>query len=61
MRFVKVKDEERTGEVAINLDLVREAHFGAGLRHLYFERSSTTQDDMTFTDENAQKIWAAMG
>jgi hypothetical protein len=26
MRFVKVKDEERTGDVAINLDLVREAH-----------------------------------
>ena len=25
MRFVKVKDEERQGEVAINLDLVREA------------------------------------
>ena len=56
MRFVKVKDEERTGEVAINLDLVREAHFGGGLLHLYFERSSTTQDDMTFTGENAQKI-----
>ena len=46
MRFVKVKDEERTGDVAINLDLVREAHFGGGLLHLYFERSSTTQDDM---------------
>jgi len=26
VRFIKVKDEERTGEVAINLDLVREAH-----------------------------------
>jgi hypothetical protein len=61
MRFIKVKDEERTGEVAINLDLVREAHFGGGLLHLYFERSATTQDDMTFTGENAQKIWAAMG
>ena len=61
MRFVKVKDEERPGEVAINLDLVREAHFGGGLLHLYFERSSSAQDDMTFTGENAQKIWAAMG
>jgi hypothetical protein len=61
MRFVKVKDEERAGEVAINLDLVREAHFGGGLLHLYFERSSSAQDDMTFTGENAQKIWAAMG
>jgi hypothetical protein len=61
MRFVKVKDEERTGEVAINLDLVREAHFGGGLLHLYFERSSTTQDDMTFTGDKAQKIWVAMG
>jgi hypothetical protein len=61
MRFVKVKDEERTGEVAINLDLVREAHFGGGLLHLYFERSSTTQDDMMFTSENARKIYAAMG
>ena len=61
MRFVKVKDEERTGEVAINLDLVREAHFGGGLLHIYFERSSSAQDDMTFTGENAQKIWAAMG
>ena len=46
MRFVKVKDEERTGEVAINLDLVREAHFGGGLLHLYFERSSSAQDDI---------------
>jgi hypothetical protein len=61
MRFVKVKDEERAGEVAINLDLVREAHFGGGLLHLYFERSSSAQDDMTFTGDNAQKIWAAMG
>ncbi|HJS66918.1 MAG TPA: hypothetical protein VLL94_03200 [Nitrospiraceae bacterium] len=61
MRFVKVKDEERTGDVAINLDLVREAHFGGGLLRLYFERSATSQDDMTFTGENAQKIWAAMG
>ena len=61
MRFVKVKDEERTGEVAINLDLVRDAHFGGGLLHLYLERSSTTQDDMTLTGESAQKIWAAMG
>jgi hypothetical protein len=61
MRFVKVKDEERTGEVAINLDLVREAHLGGGLLHIYFERSSSAQDDMTFTGENAQKIWAAMG
>ncbi|HEY6085670.1 MAG TPA: hypothetical protein VIU63_09760 [Nitrospira sp.] len=26
MRFIKVKDEERSGDVAINLDLVREAH-----------------------------------
>lgn len=56
MRFVKVKDEERTGDVAINLDLVREAHFGGGLLHLYFERSATTQDDVTFTGENAQNM-----
>jgi hypothetical protein len=34
MRFVKVKDEERTGDVAINLDLVREAHYGGGLLHI---------------------------
>jgi len=61
MRFVKVQDEERAGEVAINLDLVREAHLGKGMLHLYFERSASTQDDMTFTGENAQKIWAAMG
>ena len=61
MRFVKVKDEERTGDVAINLALVREAHFGGGLLHLYFERSATSQDDMTFTGENAKKIWTAMG
>lgn len=61
MRFVKVKDEERPGEAAINLDLVREAHYGGGLLRLYFERGSTTQDDVTFTGENAQKIWAAMG
>ena len=58
MRFVKVKDEERSGEVAINLDLVREAHFGAGLLHLYFERSATSQDDVTFTGENAQTLTA---
>ena len=61
MRFIKVKDEERTGDVAINLDLIREAHYGGGLLHLDFERSPTTQDDVTFTGENAQKIWAAMG
>jgi hypothetical protein len=61
MRLIKVKDEERTGEAAINLDLVREAHFGGGLLHLYFKRGATTQDDVTFTGENAQKIWAAMG
>lgn len=61
MQFVKVKDEERTGDVAINLDLIREAHFGGGLLHLYFERSATSQDDVTVTVENAQKIWAAMG
>lgn len=54
-------EQERAGEVAINLDLVREAHLGGGLLHLYFERSSSAQDDMTFTGENAQKIWAAMG
>ena len=61
MRLVKVNDEERAGEVAINLDLVREAHYGGGLLHVYFERSSSSQDDMTFTGEQAQKIWAAMG
>lgn len=63
MRLVKVKDEERTGDVAMNLDLVRGAHFGGGLLHLYFERSSSAQDDMAFTGtgDNAQKIWAAMG
>jgi hypothetical protein len=61
MRFIKVQDEERKGEVAINLDLVREAHFGGGMLHLYFERSSSAQDDVTFTGENAKKIWVAMG
>ena len=61
MRFLKVQDEERSGEVAINLDLVREAHFGGGLLHLYFERSATSQDDVTFTGANASKLWAAMG
>jgi hypothetical protein len=61
MRFVKVQDEERAGQVAINLDLVREAHFGGGLLHLYFERSAASQDDVTFTGENAAKLWAAMG
>jgi len=61
MRFIKVKDEERTGDVAINLDLVREAHFGGGLLHIYFERSGASQDDVTFTGENAQRLWAAMG
>jgi hypothetical protein len=60
MRFVKVQDEERSGQVAINLDLVREAHFGGGLLHLYFERSATSQDDATFTGDNATKLWAAM-
>ena len=60
MKFVKVQDEDRPGEVAINLDLVREAHFGAGLLRLYFERGAS-QDDMTFTGENAKHIWAAMG
>lgn len=60
MKFVKVKDEERPGDVAINLDLVREAHFGGGLLRLYFERGAS-QDDMTFTGENAKTIWAAMG
>ncbi|HSS30410.1 MAG TPA: hypothetical protein VLL06_05275 [Nitrospiraceae bacterium] len=61
MRFVKVQDEERSGQVAINLDLVREAHFGGGLLHLYFERNATSQDDVTFTGDNAAKLWAAMG
>ena len=61
MRFVKVKDEERTGDVAINLDLIREAHFGGGLLHLYFERSATSQDDVTFTGENAQKNMGSHG
>jgi hypothetical protein len=61
MRFVKVQDEERPGECAINLDLVREAHYGGGLLRIYFERGASTQDDMTFTGENAKKIWAAMG
>ena len=61
MRFVKVQDEERSGQVAINLDLVRETHFGGGLLHLYFERSATSQDDVTFTGDNAAKLWAAMG
>ncbi|MGQ0666765.1 MAG: hypothetical protein ACT4O4_07010 [Nitrospiraceae bacterium] len=61
MRFIKVQDEERKGEAAINLDLVREAHYGGGLLHLYFERASASQDDVTFTGENAKKIWAAMG
>lgn len=61
MRLVEVTDEARAGEVAIPLDLVRQAHYGGGLLHLYFERSPASQDDMTFTGEHAQKIWAAMG
>lgn len=60
MKFVKVQDEERPGEVAINLDLVREAHYGGGLLRLYFERGASP-DEMTLTGENAKKIWAAMG
>jgi len=40
--------------------LVREAHFGGGLLRLYFERGAS-QDDMTFTGENAKTLWAAMG
>ena len=39
MRFVKVNDEERAGEVAINLDLVREASLWRRPLHVYFERS----------------------
>jgi hypothetical protein len=61
MQFIKVQNEERKGEAAINLDLVREAHYGGGVLHLYFEHGSTSQDDITFTGENAKKIWAAMG
>ncbi|HKC93795.1 MAG TPA: hypothetical protein VKB81_07215 [Nitrospira sp.] len=62
MRFIKVQDEEKgAGEAAINLDLVREAHYGGGMLRLYFERGSSSQDDVTFTGENAKKIWAAMG
>jgi hypothetical protein len=64
MRFIKVQNEERKGEAAINLDLVREAHFGGGVLHLYLEHvehGSTSQDDITFTGENAKTIWAAMG
>jgi hypothetical protein len=60
MRFVKVTDEDRPGEAAINLDLIRQAHFGAGVLRLYFERG-TTVDEVTYTGENAKKIWAAMG
>jgi hypothetical protein len=41
MRFVKVKDEDRPGDAAINLDLVRQAHFGGGVLRLYFERGTT--------------------
>ena len=55
MRFVKVHDEEKgSGEAAINLDLVREAHYGGGMLRLYFERGSSSQDDVTFTGENAK-------
>ena len=60
MRFIKVKDEDRPGDAAINLDLVRQAHFGGGVLRLYFERGAT-MDEVTFTGENAQKVWAAMG
>jgi len=60
MRFVKVTDEDRPGEAAINLDLVRQAHFGTGVLRLYFERGSTV-DEVTYKGENAKKIWAAMG
>jgi len=58
MRFIKVQKEERRGEVAINLDLVRKAHFGGGLLHLYFEQSSSSQNDMTFTGENTLYFFA---
>ena len=60
MRFVKVNDEDRPGEAAINLDLVRQAHFGSGVLRLYFERGATV-DEVTYTGENAKTIWAAMG
>jgi hypothetical protein len=55
-----VKDEDRAGDAAINLDLVRQGHFGGGVLRLYFERG-TTVDEVIFTRENAQKLWAAMG
>ena len=62
MRFVKVKDEDKgVGEAAINLDLVREAHYHNGMLRIFFERSEGSQDDITFTGENAKKIWDAMG
>lgn len=60
MKFVKVQDEERPGEVAINLDLVREAHFGGGLLRLYFERGAS-QDDTPLPVKTRRKLWAAMG
>jgi len=50
-----LKDEERTGEVAINLDL-SEKRLWRRLLHLYFDAAPHT-GDMTFTGENAQKIW----
>ncbi|MFO0773310.1 MAG: hypothetical protein U0172_01420 [Nitrospiraceae bacterium] len=62
MRFVKVTDEDKPGgEAAINLDLVREAHYANGMLRIFFERSAQSQDDMTFTRDNAKKIWEAMG
>ncbi len=62
MRFVKVTDEDKPGGLAaINLDLVREAHYANGLLRIFFERSEQSQDDMTFTGENAKKIWEALG
>ena len=42
MWFVKVKDEERQGEAAINLDLVREAHFGGAAAPLFRARRHHT-------------------
>ena len=60
MRFVKFKDEDRLGDALVNLDLARQAHFGGGVLRLYFEKG-TTVDEVTFTGENAMKLWAALG
>lgn len=41
MCFVKLKDEDRPDDAAINLDLVQLARTGPEVLRLYFERGTT--------------------